>query len=156
MYLDFDPNVHAVGADGQPRMKSDGSGYQKKRGRKGGGAGATGTTGPKAPPMSAQAAREADVMTNEAAARMLLNVGIGAAVGLIGPEWAPENKAEGEALVASTRQYFDAKGQVELSPEVGLAFALIGYGVPRFRHENTRSKFAAFGEFLKGLFSRGK
>lgn len=132
----FDPAVHASNPDGTPKLRGDGS-YAKKRGRKPGQkslGGLVQTTG-----------ATTDKITNEEAARQFCNAAISVAVGVIGPEWAPEDKQESEGLVLAVKNYFDAKGQVNLPPEAGLAIAVVAYSGKRFmQHENTRSKVGQF------------
>lgn len=132
----FDPSVHASNPDGTPKLRGDGT-YQKKRGRKPGQKSAGG--------LIATTGATVDKISNEEAARQMCNAAITAAVGLIGPEWAPENKQESEGLVLAVKNYFDAKGQVDLPPEAGLVIAVVAYSGKRFmEHENTRQKVGRF------------
>ena len=144
----FDPAIHATGPDGQPKRRGDGS-FALRRGRKPGSK--TGTAPASTPTLDAGATVEpgtADApeapasMSNREAARQVCNLAIGAATALIGPEWAPTSKEEANNLSTAVKNYFDARGQVQLSPEWGLVFAVVAYSAPRFAHENTASKFS--------------
>lgn len=127
----FDPAVHAVNPDGTPKLRGDGS-FAKKRGRKPGQKSASG--------LIVQTAATADKLSNEEAARQVCNFAIGAAVSFIGDEWAPVDTKEADGLVLTLKNYFDAKGQVNLPPEAGLVLAFGAYAAKRMQYENTRSK----------------
>jgi len=142
----FDPAIHAVNPDGTPKRKVDGS-YALKRGRKAGapagspvqiGAGlptpAPGVDNPQAPPPVTISADEA--------ARQTCNVLINGAVMMFGDQWEPRDKDEAKGLQTSFKNYFEARGTPNVPPEVGLAFAVLAYSLPRLTHEKTVSSFA--------------
>lgn len=146
-YPGFDPSLHAIDKEtGKPKMRGDGS-FALKRGPKGKGATVSRETLSKPKPETKQtegpvfSGTAQDQISNQEAARQFCNLTVGIACAVIGPEWAPTNKAEGDALVTGFRNYFDAKGQIQLSPEWGLAFTVLAYTLPRIQHENTRTKF---------------
>ena len=149
----FDPSVHAVGLDGKPRMRGDGS-FALKRGRKPGGQSSPRVAAKPSPSVEQKsgpifAGAEQEQISNAEAAKQFCNLAIGTMVALVGPEWAPESNDEAKALSTSVKNYFDAKGQIQLSPEWGLAVAVIAYSVPRFRHENTVSKFQTLKDKIR-------
>lgn len=155
IYEGFDPAVHAVNADGTPRLKSSG-GYAMKRGRK------PGDTGAKSAPVastakgtdpgaakSPKAARQSGVITNAMAAKYIFATATTGLAQVFGPEWLPESQDEADGMRGVIKDYFDAHGQVQISPETMLTLSLIGYSVPRVSHENTRGKIARFFEWSK-------
>lgn len=163
VYAGFDPAVHAVNPDGTPRKKSDG-GFAMKRGRKPG----TVTSAPGATPAqprpdtgpakSPKAARQSGVITNAMAAKYIFASATTGLAQVLGPEWLPESQEEADGMRGVIKDYFDAHGQVQISPETMLALSVIGYSVPRVQHENTRTKIVrAFGwvkSVLGALFKR--
>jgi len=146
----FNPAIHAVGPDGQPKRRGDGS-YAMKRGRKPGQKAATIIQPGAGMVAPTDATRE--TISNDEAARQVCNVVVGGAVALIGAEWQPIDKAEADGLRLGVKNYFDAKGQINLPPEIGLAMAVLAYSLPRFQHENTKSKAL---EFLRALWRGAK
>lgn len=159
IYEGFDPAVHAVNPDGTPRKKSDG-GFAMKRGRKPGqtaapaGAPATAAT-PRfdpGPAKSPKAARQAGVVTNTMAAKYIFAATTSGLAQVLGPEWLPESQEEADGMRAVIKDYFDAHGQVQISPETMLLFSVIGYSAPRVTHENTRGKIARAFEWAKSAF----
>lgn len=141
-YAGFDPELHAVNADGTPRRKTDGS-YALKRGRK-----ATGAHNA-LPPKNAQktsavgeAANAGPILINvDEAARQSANLVINASVWICGQEIGqPIDKAEAQGLQLSFKNYYDARGVPNIPPEIGLLLALGSYVAPRLMHEKTRPR----------------
>jgi hypothetical protein len=153
----FDPKVHAVDADGNPKKKSDGS-WAMKRGRKPGSSNSAAPVTGDNPPLSAPKARAAGTVTNKAAARAMVATGVGLMCHIVGPEWEARDQSEFDGLADSVKDYFDARGQVQMGPETMLAITLLGYAVPRTEHPNTREKFGRFFTWakngLQALFKR--
>lgn len=133
----FDPAVHAANPDGTPKLRGDGS-FAKKRGRKPGAGSVNSPVQPGAG-IIAQTPDSRGTITNEEAARQVCNAMVGVAVAVIGPEWAPVDKAEAKGLETAFKNYFDAKGQINLPPEIGLALAVGAYGLSRMGHESTQT-----------------
>lgn len=135
----FDPAVHAVNTDGTPKLRGDGT-FAKKRGRKSG----QSVNSPLQPGAGiiAQTPDSRGTISNDEAARQVCNAMVGVAVAVIGPEWAPVDKAEAKGLETAFKNYFDAKGQINLPPEVGLALAVGAYGLSRMGHESTQTFIA--------------
>jgi hypothetical protein len=154
-FVGFDPSIHASNRDGTPKYRQDGS-YALKRGRKSGAkdtpAESVGdsdnmadavpnVTGQTAVPGAVNAA--AASMSNQQTAVFLVETVTGILGRAIGPEWLAE-KEEKKGLSNATKQYLDAKGGLQITPEMGLVLALSAYAVPRLATENTQSKLSRF------------
>ena len=178
-WIGFDPAVHAVNEDGSPRLRVDGS-FARKRGR--GGRKSTpdaDTSGaddlfadpgntptqplhvPRETPTDTPTPTPAPTLNNQRTAAMLVMACTTVMGKLVGPEWIAE-KPEQKALVDATKIYLDAKGGVNVTPEMGLFIAVGMYAVPRLAHENTRSKFGKAVDWcrdrvtvIRARFSRG-
>ena len=166
-WVGFDPAVHAVNPDGSPRLRVDGT-YARKRGRGGVSRETTqtqtnaglfdnpaqetdvprGTTF--ATPPSPEAA-QVNLSTREAAAAIVIT-STTILSRVVGAEWAAE-KPELKSLTDATKTYIDAKGGIQMSPEMGLFLAVGMYAAPRFAHENTRSKFVQALDWCKDRFA---
>lgn len=172
-WIGFDPAIHARNPDGTPRLRVDGT-YARKRGKGGRKSGdpvsretggdlfhgddsevvytSTDETGP-APTATAQSqtqntsAPPVSLSTREAAAAIVIT-STTILSRLVGPEWAAE-KPEVKALTDATKTYIDAKGGIQMSPEMGLFLAVSMYAAPRFAHENTRSKFGQLVDWMR-------
>jgi len=159
IYAGFDPSKHAVNPDGTPRKKVDGS-FANKRGRKPGqtaAASPTAPTGPAKPvtaPLSAKKARESGVVTNKAAAHATVKTVVYALGSTIGPEWDFETPEEAQNMLNAVEAYYDANGQLNISPETMLAFQVLAYAAPRTQHPNTKEKLKSAWNWCKGLFSK--
>lgn len=167
-WVGFDPAIHATNPDGSPRLKVDGT-YARKRGRGGRKSGddsgsadlftnvsretmadvprETPQTDPAQPSPTA-----APTVTSQQTATMLVLASTTVLARLIGPEWAAE-KDELKSLTTATKIYFDSKGGVQMSPELGLFLAVSMYAVPRAAHENTRSKLGKCFDWCKDRFA---
>lgn len=155
----FDPSIHAVNADGTPKRRGNGSLALKRGPKRAGTTGAQGPLGaprptvrdvPNAPGVPQMfSGAQAVQITNKEAAKQICNLVISAMVVTVGEEWQPASKDEADALVLGVKNYFDAKGQMTLSPEWGLVAAVLGYTVPRLYHPNTKSKLATAISFAK-------
>lgn len=142
----FDPLIHAVDQDGQPKRKPDGT-YSMKRGRK---PGQTRTAPPKDGPMktTVSPARAAAVES-----AMLFAYG---GVSIFGDEWKPKSDAEIQGLENAFERYYVAKGIVEFPPTVGLVVALAAYSVPRLATTNTQTKLQKIGLWAKEKYHASK
>lgn len=162
----FDPAVHAVGPDGRPVAKK-GGGWQKKRGGNmrinaaPGSEKLTSTAAPDAPIGAVPKPQTIAKVNTLEAAKSTLNAITSLMVLIFGEHWAPQSEQERAALVGATKNYFDAKGAVEVSPGWGLVLVAAAYSVPRLRHEATRSKLASIKVgmyrgylWVTGLFTR--
>ena len=169
IYAGFDPSKHAVNPDGTPRKKVDGS-FANKRGRKPGQTAATVTpaataatvppvaTGePKSTtaPLSAKKAREGGLITNKQAAHATVKMVVTALGSTIGPEWDFESPEEAQHMIDAVHAYYDANGQVQISPELMLSFQVFAYAAPRSQHPNTKQKFKSAWEWCKNLLKFG-
>jgi hypothetical protein len=156
----FDPAVHAVDKQGAP-MPKKGGGWQKKRGGNmrinaapsfapSSPDGATPTAAPKP-------VKVATVNTLEAA-KSTLNACVSLLVLTLGEHWAPQSDQERAGLTMATKNYFDAKGAVEVSPGWALVLVVAAYSAPRLKHEATRSKLAGLkvGMYRGWLWISGK
>ena len=160
--IGFDPAIHAVNADGTPKMRVNGS-FMLKRGRKSGGSPGTpksagvpvaatddaetsGEIAPNSPEVQAlpgAVQASANAVSNAQTARFLVDTVTGVLSRAIGPEWAVE-KDERSGLANATKQYLDAKGGLQISPEMGLLLAVSAYAAPRFAVPNTQTKISRF------------
>lgn len=124
----FNPSIHAVDADGNPRKKLDGT-FAKKRGRQAGYSANAGN-----PETSAE-----DLMLwIEAKKHTQIVVGTGMAI--FGLEW---EATEGERIVMETafHNYFESVGIVRMPPWIELGTAIgLGYVAPRIHLESTQQK----------------
>jgi hypothetical protein len=160
IYAGFDPTKHAVNSDGSPRMKADGS-YANKRGRKPGQTAAvpspgaqTGAAKPVTAPLSAKKARESGLVTNKAAAHATVKTVVYALGSTIGPEWDFETPEEAQNMLNAVEAYYDANGQLNISPEMMLSFQVLAYAAPRTQHPNTKEKLKNAWAWCKGLFAK--
>ena len=159
-YADFDPAIH-VTRDGAPVINKDGS-YRMRPGRKPKSTGAEMAperVAPAAPtaPTPQNLAAAGTVTDNKAVALVLVTTVTAMAEKLIGPEWSAE-KDEVKALSDATRKYLDSIGGLEITPGAALCIAVAGYAMPRLAVENTRSKLAQMGYWLRDRYYwlRGK
>ena len=180
-WIGFDPAIHARNPDGSPRLRVDGS-YARKRGSGGrkslpAGDDVSRETGsdlfsgveqeshvPRETPATAATpsptAPAPSLSSREAAAAIVITT-TAILSKVVGPEWQAE-KTEVKALTDATKTYIDAKGGLQMSPEMGLFLAVSMYAAPRFAHENTRSKFSRAMDWcrdrldvLRARFKRG-
>lgn len=158
IYEGFDPLKHAVNPDGTPKKRADGQ-WASKRGRKPGQTSVTptvqaATSKPDAPPLSAKKARETGLITNEAAARQTVALVVTALGSTIGEEWNFETQEEADNMRAAVKAYYDAHGQVPISPEMMLSFQVFAYAAPRVKHPNTQSKLKTAWDWCLKLFGK--
>ena len=111
---------------------------------------------PAAPKTPAQ--RRAQRVSSDELARMILNLTVGGAAALIGEEWQFQTPEEAQSMKATLSAYIESKGDGNASPEAMLLLVTAAYAVPRFAHENTRSKLGAFfgkcWNAITGVFKR--
>lgn len=168
-WVGFDPAIHAVNEDGTPRLRVDGS-FARKRGRGGRKSVDTNAPGsddlftdpdntpsqplhvPRETPPAQTSPTTAPTLNNQQTAAMLVMACTTVMGKLVGPEWLTE-KPEQKALVDATKIYLDAKGGVDVTPEMGLFIAVSMYAVPRLAHENTRSKFGKAVDWCRDRFT---
>lgn len=139
-------------------LRADGS-ARKKPGRRPGqknGQAAPVSTGATVAPAAPRVRSKAEVKAHETAsaevARAVFATSVGAAVSLIGEEWAPGSQQEADGMRAAIAAYIEAKGEGKLSPEAMLALCILGYSAARLEHENTRHKLGMFaGKIWRGL-----
>lgn len=146
LYEGFDAAIHAVDKDGKPTPKK-GGGWQKKRGGN--------MRGAQAAPASPGARAPAPVAKVDTmqAARAVCNSIVAALVLVFGDQWAPRDKTEADALSGAVKNYFDAKGAVEVSPGMALTLVILAYSVPRVQHEATVSKLSKIRASLANGFA---
>jgi len=164
----FDPAIHALDADGNPRKKKDGS-FASKRGRKPGQreAAQRENTRPnssgKLPPKNVaesgtvsgdiSSVPEVDFKAIAAAA---VGTSLGIAVMTFGDEWRPKDKAEYSGLCDATESYFKAKGVQDLPPGWLLLATVTAYSLPRLTAPTTKSRILAGWLRIKGFFHKKK
>lgn len=141
-YEGFDEAVHSTGKDGKPRYNKDGT-YARKRGRK---AGAT------APPTDNPSP---SVVSTEEAAVQSANLLFNLSVFVGGDDWSP-SKDEAICVKTGFKNYYDARGIVNIPPELGLVIALGMYALPRLNKPTTREKISSFWVWVKDKFAKKK
>lgn len=142
-YEGFDEAMHAIGKDGKPRYNKDGS-YARKRGRKGGAISSGGVDSP-----------SASVVSTDDAAIQSANLLFNLSVFMGGDEWAP-SKDEAICVKTGFKNYYDARGIVNIPPELGLVIALGMYALPRLNKPSTREKISSFWVWVKDKFAKKK
>lgn len=173
-WIGFDPAIHAVNPDGTPRLRTNGA-YALKRGRGGRQRSDKSDTGDgdlfgSVPRETADVPREtvgdgstpnttpavpgaAPVPVNSRDAAMMIVMTCTTVLSkVVGPEWVAE-KQEVKTLTDATKVYLDSKGGLNVSPEMALFIAVVGYSVPRMAHENTRSKFGRLVDWSRDRFA---
>lgn len=145
------PSLSVEYAD-KPALNLDGT-LRKKRGRK------PGQKNGEKPVVTSEVKKtatqtQAQKLTAEQTAKLLLNTGVGMLVELIGIEWDFESVEEATTLKMSVAAYIESKGGTQLSPELILVLALGSYALPRARHRNTREKLTYFRREFMGRVSR--
>lgn len=164
----FDPAIHALDADGNPRKKKDGS-FASKRGRKPGQREAaqrentrpnsTGKLPPKTAPDSGTIPGDissAPDVDYKAIAQAAVGTTLGIAVMTFGDEWRPKDKAEYSGLCDATESYFKAKGVQDLPPGWLLLATVTAYSLPRLTAPTTKSRIMAGWLRIKGFFAKKK
>ncbi len=121
----FDPSIHLTNGDGSPRLTKNG----KVRARKGAG-GPSMSPGVEPTPANAEAQAAGAVA---AQCVFLLCSAIG------GPDWIP-SAPEAANMNAAFGAYCEAKGIVNIPPEVILAGAMIAYIQPRLAAPERRER----------------
>jgi hypothetical protein len=134
---EFDPAIHSVGKDGQPRRNKDGS-FRRRKGAGRFGEVAAGTEGNRAnnvgpDPGAREAARFA--------------VGFIEMVGrtFFGDEWLPvidpvKGVNEREMMTLAWTEFFEHYGIIEIPPWVGVIIVTGSYALPRLNKPNTAEK----------------
>jgi len=161
IYAGFDPEKHAVNTDGTPKKRADGQ-WANKRGRKPGQTAAatvtpaaTGAPKSTTAPLSAKKARESGLVTNKAAAHATVKTVVYALGSTIGPEWDFNTPEEQQNMLNAVEAYYDAHGQLNISPEMMLTFQVFAYAAPRTQHPNTKEKLKSAWEWCKNLLKFG-
>lgn len=159
VYEGFDPAIHAVDADGNPKKKPDGT-YAKKRGRKPGTMTASAAAGsalpPKLAPTSANVPLTASAgLSSEAAARQFTNAFISGGVMIFGADWEPEDKSEPQELKNALKDYFDADGVPNIPPWFGVALAFGTYSAKRLTKPTIMEKIGAIFHKVRNSLKGG-
>lgn len=171
----FNPDIHAVGPDGQPIKRPDGT-FAKKRGRKPGGKNSVSENARNAlPPKTANntgaplpgvdssqtfsgtstTSGTSEKISSEATAKMCANLTFAVGTMIFGPELAkPQNKDEANSIKNAYKDYFDARGTPDLPPEIGLLFAIGAYAAPRLQHETMAEKVGRWVGTARGWIFR--
>jgi hypothetical protein len=139
----FDPAVHAVGPDGQPRRNKDGS-YRRRKGR---GVGVVPAGQPQQPTGPTPGCREAAKVT-------VSTITILGQV-TFGEEWQAMPQ-EIEMMVAAWTDYFMSQGVDSFPPWVGVAMATGAYALPRCGRPKTKDKLSRFWDWCKSKLWRTK
>ncbi len=103
------------------------------------------------------AARKSSRISSAELSRAILHLSVGGMAALVGPEWDFNSPEEANGMRSAVGAYIEAKGDGKISPEALLALVVASYAVPRFSHENTRSKLGGFfGKVWDGFKSLWK
>jgi len=140
----FDPEIHAVDSNGQPKRNKDGT-LSKKRGRKSG-------TNSTAPVDTSVAAFDLECK-NCAVLTVQTIIILGHSIG--GEEWTAE-EAEKFAMVTAWEAYYRAKGTIDLPPWIGVLIATGAYAMPRVSKPNTRTRLTALFSGVSSFLKRVK
>ena len=137
----FNPEIHAVGGDGQPRRNQDGS-LRRKRGKRGVTVPPGEPLGPTGPTPGCREAAKVTVSTFIVLGQVTF-----------GDEWKamPE---EVEMMVAAWTDYFMSQGVDSFPPWVGVAMAMGAYAGPRCVKPKTAGKLKTAWDWLKAKFKR--
>lgn len=171
----FDPAAHAVGADGKPVIKADGT-YAKKRGRKPAqtnqpvsarapyalplpgaenSANAPSTNSAGGNPLPNPVTQnQGGKMSPELAAKWSANLTFNIGAMIFGHELATPSKDEKVIIPAAFKDYYDLRGSPDIPPEIGLAIAVGAYLLPRFRHESQAEKVGRIWDKIKSVFRK--
>lgn len=138
----FDPDIHAVGSDGNPILTKSGA-FRKRRGSKS-------KDGSKSEVnISLASVKNAREVSAQASASLLFTLGV--VIG--GDEWSPivdksRKINEPETIKQAFSDYFKATGDVDLPPGLALGVAVIGYALPRLKMPETKSRFSKLKDWV--------
>lgn len=136
----FDPEQHAVDADGNPKLTAA-KRFAKKRGRKGGGESQLKTERPVDHRADSRAA-------GVGAANLFIALGM-----MVSPDFAPvidqkQGINEKAMLESAFGDYFAAKEMGDLPPGLALTAALLFYVAPRLSAPTTRTRVSRFKNWV--------
>lgn len=140
----FDPDIHAVDANGQPVKTKTGK-FAKKRGRK---------TGETTKPNTGQiAAVQTSKQLGRATAFMIFSSG----QALFGEEWKPiKDKDRGideeTTMIDAWSEYYLLTGKKDLPPWAGISVVCCAYALPRLSMPKTQERLSGF----RGMIQRWK
>lgn len=146
----FNPDIHVVGADGQPQRNKNGS-LKKKRGRKKGATNSTLNLKSEAPKDEAL-----PTMGSDEAATVISGLLEAAQVKLVSEEFI-YSELERIGNIEAWRQTLDHYGGVKLSPPQALALSHLQIIVVRAmtqENKKTQEKFKLFGTWVKFKMSK--
>lgn len=150
----FDPSLHEVDAEGNPRINRDGF-LAGKPGRPGK-SGKTLFSDPEEPPRQ-DTPNVKSVIQNQNAAKITTALFIKIGVAAFGEEWYPQKLQiedlgvtvdEQKEMIAAFEEYFKSKGVKDLTPGWTLVLTLAGYAAMRMNQQKTRSRFKVFAAKL--------
>lgn len=139
----FDPNIHAVDDNGEPKYTASGY-FAKKRGRKSGSSVLADVSGETQKNNEVEVKRAKQRAAGSAAANTLITLGV--VIG--GDEWRPifdKNLGIDEKtnLENSFSDYFTAKELDDIPVGVALTIAVCGYVLPRFTMPKTKNRVSS-------------
>ena len=155
----FDPSIHAVDKNtGQPIVKADGT-FARKRGRKTGAKNNAPETEPETETetMPEEIPREvpkAVSVTSEQAAKTSANLLFNIGVMIFGEVGKPVDKDEAFTVKNAFKDYYDAKGVVEIPPEISLLIVVGGYGIGRYHAAKQEAPIHKIKAWFFNLFKR--
>jgi hypothetical protein len=139
----FDPVVHAVGPNGEPRRNKDGS-YRRRKGR-----------GSRVVPPSEPLGTTGPTPGCREAAKVTVSTITILGQVTFGDEWRPMPE-EVEMMVAAWTDYFMSQGIDSFPPWVGVAMATGAYALPRCGKPKTKDKLSRFWDWCKSKIWRKK
>lgn len=148
----FDPSLHEVDEQGNPRLNRDGF-LAGKPGRPGKGEKIQASNPSPSPDREQDkpdAPTASELANNQSLAKITTSLFINISVGVFGEEWLPRRYRipdmgvtidEQLQMQEAFEQYFRAKNMKDLTPGWALVFALSGYAAARMTQPKTQSRF---------------
>jgi hypothetical protein len=137
-YEQFNPNIHAVDATGNP-IKTKSGQFAKKRGRK------AGQQANNPNPSSSQAEPQSNPQVNYAGlASLATSMVFGMLSSTLGDHWQPKPE-ENAAITECTAKYMESLGMTDIPPGILLICVVGLYALPRALHPDTKKRLQELG-----------
>ncbi len=146
---DFDPAIHAVTSDGQPKLNKDGS-LAKKRGRKGGAVNEAQIQAPQNATAQSPPTIQAQAPVNhKVIAQQYAHIFFIAGYSLFGSDWLPDDTQEKQVVEKSIQTYVEANNVEAMSPGIGLLLTLGAYSVKKAQKPTIKEKLSSMFASVK-------
>lgn len=136
----FDPTIHAVDDNGNPKRKLDGT-YAKKRGRK---PGQTDNGSAKPSSSGSNTVTEPKTVNYKGTAKVLCGMVFGGLEGVFGAAWKPSD-GERSSIEDATETYCQSKEIGDLPPGILLLMVVGMYALPRLNDDGTKERLRKWG-----------